>query len=50
MAALDDAALGDLPPQAAVTFILHAQALWDAGRLTEWREVVAEMRRRGRGE
>lgn len=39
MAALDDAAL-----------LLHAQALWDAGRLTEWREVVAEMRRRGLGE
>ena len=39
MAALDDAAL-----------ILHAQALWDAGRLAEWREVVAELRRRHMGE
>ena len=39
MAALADAAL-----------ILHAQALWDAGRLAEWREAVAELRRRQMGE
>lgn len=39
MAALADAAL-----------ILHAQALWDAGRLAEYAEAVAEMRRREMGE
>lgn len=39
MAALDDAAL-----------ICYAQALWDAGRWAEWREVVAELRRREMGE
>ena len=39
MAALDDAAL-----------IRHAQALWDAGRWAEWREAVAEMRRRQMGD
>lgn len=50
MAGLDDAAPGDLPPQAAVTVIRHAQTLWDAGRWAEWREAVAELRRRGLGE
>lgn len=39
MAALDDAAL-----------IRHAQALWDAGRWAEWREAVAELRRRQMGD
>lgn len=50
MAGLDDAAPGDLPPQAAGTVIRHAQALWDAGRWVEYAEAVAELRRRGMGE
>ncbi|MGN6561773.1 MAG: hypothetical protein ACTHMU_03855 [Thermomicrobiales bacterium] len=35
---------------ADAALIRHAQALWEAGRLAEWREAVAELRRREMGE
>ncbi|MGN6759452.1 MAG: hypothetical protein ACTHMJ_24040 [Thermomicrobiales bacterium] len=36
--------------QKDAALIRHAQALWEAGRLAEWREAVAELRRREMGE